>query len=333
MPETGATTSIATTTLPTGEAIPVLGQGTWTIADRPARRAEAIRALRAGLDCGMTLIDTAEMYGSGNSERLVAEAIAGRRDQVFLVTKVLPGNAVSRQRIVTACEGSLGRLKVSHIDLYLLHWRQGEDLAVVVDGLGRTRRDAQPAHDVGDGRQRPGDQVAEDPDLRVRGAGQVEQDQQGEQQPRLDEPQDQEVAHPAGRDGDRLDGQAGDLDLLIRAANADDDEFIFGLIERFVDFDLPKWRKRNVVMEGIRADLSRQIDEPSPGSFLFVAEDDSTGERVGFLHLQTVTDFFTGRQNCHVSDLAVARGHDGHGPALQHGGGNHCACGRVSTWM
>lgn len=107
--------------------------------------------------------------------------------------------------------------------------------------------------------------------------------------------------------------QAGDLDLLIRAANADDDEFIFGLIERFVDFDLPKWRKRNVVMEGIRADLSRQIDEPSPGSFLFVAEDDSTGERVGFLHLQTVTDFFTGRQNCHVSDLAVARGHDGHG--------------------
>ena len=107
--------------------------------------------------------------------------------------------------------------------------------------------------------------------------------------------------------------QAGDTELLIRAANADDDEFIFGLIERFVDFDLPKWRKRAVVMEGIRADLTRQLDEPSAGSFLFVAEDDASGERVGLLHLQTVSDFFTGRQNCHVSDLAVARSHDGKG--------------------
>ena len=107
--------------------------------------------------------------------------------------------------------------------------------------------------------------------------------------------------------------QAGDIDLLIRAANADDDEFIFGLIERFVDFDLPKWRRRNVVIEGIRADLTRQLDEPSAGSFLFVAEDDASGERVGFLHLQTVTDFFTGHQNCHISDLAVVRERDGQG--------------------
>jgi ribosomal protein S18 acetylase RimI-like enzyme len=107
--------------------------------------------------------------------------------------------------------------------------------------------------------------------------------------------------------------KAGDIDLLIRAANADDDEFIFSLIERFVDFELPKWRRRNVVVEGIRKDLSRNLEEQPAGSFMFVAEDDSTGERVGFLHLQTVTDYFTGHQNCHISDVAVPRSHDGHG--------------------
>lgn len=107
--------------------------------------------------------------------------------------------------------------------------------------------------------------------------------------------------------------QAGELQLLIRAANADDDEFIFGLIERFVDFELPKWRKRNVVVDGIRRDLTRHLEEQPAGSFMFVAEDDSSGDRVGFLHLQTVNDFFTGHQNCHISDLAVTREHDGKG--------------------
>lgn len=107
--------------------------------------------------------------------------------------------------------------------------------------------------------------------------------------------------------------QAGELELLIRAANADDDEFIFGLIERFVDFELPKWRKRTVVVEGIRRDLTHHLEAQPAGSFMFVAEDDSSGELVGFLHLQTVNDFFTGHQNCHVSDLAVAREHDGKG--------------------
>jgi ribosomal protein S18 acetylase RimI-like enzyme len=107
--------------------------------------------------------------------------------------------------------------------------------------------------------------------------------------------------------------QAGDIDLLIRAANADDDEFILGLIERFVDFDLPKWRRRNVVIEGIRTDLLKQMEEQPAGSFMFIAEDDTSGDRVGFMHLQTVTDFFTGHQNCHISDLAVSRNHDGKG--------------------
>ena len=106
---------------------------------------------------------------------------------------------------------------------------------------------------------------------------------------------------------------AGDIELLVRSANADDDEFIFSLIERFVDFELPRWRRRNVVVEGIRADLSRNLEEPPAGSFLFVAEDDSSGERVAFLHLQTVTDYFTGHQNCHVSDIAVARDYGGKG--------------------
>ena len=107
--------------------------------------------------------------------------------------------------------------------------------------------------------------------------------------------------------------QAGDIDLLVRSANADDDEFIFSLIERFVDYELPKWRRRNVVIEGIRTDLSRNLEEPPAGSFLFVAEDDSSGERVAFLHLQTVTDYFTGHQNCHVSDIAVSREYGGRG--------------------
>ena len=107
--------------------------------------------------------------------------------------------------------------------------------------------------------------------------------------------------------------QAGDLELLVRAAGADDDEFILDLASRFVDFELPKWRRRNVVLEGIRRDLSRHLEEQPPGSFLFVAEDDSTGERVGFLHLQLVTDFFTGHQNCHISDLAVLPDFEGKG--------------------
>lgn len=106
---------------------------------------------------------------------------------------------------------------------------------------------------------------------------------------------------------------AGDTELLVRAATADDDDFILGLVERFADFELPKWRKRNVVTEGLRRKLLELLEDQPAGNFMFVAEDDSSGERVGFLHLQTVTDSFTGHQNCHISDLAVARGRDGQG--------------------
>ncbi|MFE9005888.1 aldo/keto reductase [Streptomyces sp. NPDC007875] len=108
--------------LPSGERIPLLGQGTWHIGDAPRRRADEVAALRHGLDLGMTLVDTAEMYGSGASEELVGEAIADRRDEVFLVSKVLPGHA-DRSGTIAACEDSLRRLGTDRLDLYLLHWR------------------------------------------------------------------------------------------------------------------------------------------------------------------------------------------------------------------
>lgn len=101
-----------------GPAIPVIGQGTW---EMERERSGAIRALRAGLDAGLTHIDTAEMYGAGEVEELVAEAIDGRRDEVFLVSKVLPSNA-SRAGTLAACERSLERLGTDHLDVYLLHW-------------------------------------------------------------------------------------------------------------------------------------------------------------------------------------------------------------------
>ena len=105
---------------PTRRQVPTIGQGTWNI--EKANRASAIAALRQGLDLGMNHIDTAEMYGSGAAEEVVAEAIAGRRDEVFLVSKVLPENA-SIAGTVAACERSLRRLKTDRLDCYLLHWR------------------------------------------------------------------------------------------------------------------------------------------------------------------------------------------------------------------
>jgi diketogulonate reductase-like aldo/keto reductase len=111
-----------TVTLPSGEKVPALGLGTWNIGDDRGDRAAEIAALQLGLDLGLKLIDTAEMYGEGNSEKLIGEAIAGRRDEAFLVSKVYPHNA-SRKGVIAACERSLGRLRTDRIDLYLLHWR------------------------------------------------------------------------------------------------------------------------------------------------------------------------------------------------------------------
>ena len=108
----------------TGVEVPVIGQGTWNIEGGREKEKRAIEALRAGLDLGMTHIDTAEMYGSGRAEELVAEAIAGRRQEVFLASKVLPSNA-SNKGTIAACERSLARLKTDRLDLYMLHWRGG----------------------------------------------------------------------------------------------------------------------------------------------------------------------------------------------------------------
>jgi diketogulonate reductase-like aldo/keto reductase len=129
-------TAIRTIALPSGEAIPVLGQGTWHMAEDPRRRADEIAALRIGIDLGMSLIDTAEMYADGGAEELVGQAIAGCRDEIFLVSKVLPHHATARGTIA-ACEGSLRRLGVDALDLYLLHWRGKIPLDETLEGFER----------------------------------------------------------------------------------------------------------------------------------------------------------------------------------------------------
>ena len=106
----------------TGVEVPIIGQGTWMIDGDPETESRAIQTLRLGLDLGMSHIDTAEMYGEGHVEELVGKAIAGRRDEIFLVSKVLPANA-SYDGTLKACERSLKRLKTDWLDLYLLHWR------------------------------------------------------------------------------------------------------------------------------------------------------------------------------------------------------------------
>lgn len=125
---------IATITLPSGETVPALGQGTWKMGDYERKRADEVNALKAGIDLGLTLIDTAEMYADGVSEEITGEAIAGRRDEVFLVSKVLPSHA-SHEQTIRACERSLKRLGTDRIDLYLLHWRGGYGLDDTVSGF------------------------------------------------------------------------------------------------------------------------------------------------------------------------------------------------------
>jgi diketogulonate reductase-like aldo/keto reductase len=123
-----------TVTLPSGERVPAFGQGTWRMGENRATRAEEIATLQLGLDLGLKLIDTAEMYGEGKAEELIGEAIKGRRDEAFLVSKVYPQNA-SRQGAVAACERSLRRLGTDRIDLYLLHWRGNVPLAETMEAF------------------------------------------------------------------------------------------------------------------------------------------------------------------------------------------------------
>jgi diketogulonate reductase-like aldo/keto reductase len=126
--------TLRTVALPSGARIPALGLGTWHLGEQPGRREIELAALERGLDLGLTLVDTAEMYGDGAAEELVGDAIAGRRDEVFLVSKVLPSHA-SHAKTIAACERSLRRLGTDRIDLYLLHWRGPTPLEETVEAF------------------------------------------------------------------------------------------------------------------------------------------------------------------------------------------------------
>jgi diketogulonate reductase-like aldo/keto reductase len=128
-----------TVTLPDDECVPALGQGTWRMGENTRARKDEVAALRLGIELGMTLIDTAEMYGEGGAEKVEADAIDGQRDRVFVVTKVYPHNA-SRTELPRACERSLKRLRIDAIDLYLLHWRErSTQLAETVETFEKLR--------------------------------------------------------------------------------------------------------------------------------------------------------------------------------------------------
>jgi len=127
-----------TVQLPDGERVPSLGQGTWRMGEKKKAHADEVAALRLGIDLGMRLIDTAEMYGEGGAEKVVADAVAGQRDRVFVVTKVYPHNA-SRTDLPKACERSLKRLRIDAIDLYLLHWRGDVPLVETVEAFEKLR--------------------------------------------------------------------------------------------------------------------------------------------------------------------------------------------------
>ena len=129
---------IATVLLPSSAKMPVLGQGTWKMGEQRSARAREIAALQLGIDLGLTLIDTAEMYGDGGAEELVGAAIQGRRDGLFIVSKVYPHNA-SLKGTVAACERSLKRMAIDRIDLYLLHWRGSHPLAETVRAFEQLR--------------------------------------------------------------------------------------------------------------------------------------------------------------------------------------------------
>src|SRR5881398_891970 len=125
--------------LPDSESVPVLGQGTWRMGENTRAHKDEVAALRLGIELGMTLIVTAEMYGEGGAEKVVADAIEGQRDRVFVVTKVYPHNA-SRIELPKACDRSLKRLRIDAIDLYLLHWRErSTQLGETVEAFGKLR--------------------------------------------------------------------------------------------------------------------------------------------------------------------------------------------------
>jgi diketogulonate reductase-like aldo/keto reductase len=136
--------SIRTVTFADGARVPAIGLGTWKMGERPEARRAEVDALVHGFDLGLTLVDTAEMYAEGGAELVVGRALAGRRDRIFVVSKVYPHNA-GRRSAIAACERSLQRLAIDRIDLYLLHWRGRIPLAETVEAFERLRRDGKIA--------------------------------------------------------------------------------------------------------------------------------------------------------------------------------------------
>ena len=131
---------IPTVTLPDGSKVPALGQGTWMMGEKTSEAPREIESLQRGIALGLTLIDTAEMYADGGAERIVAKAIDGQRDRIYLVSKVYPWNA-SRKGTIDACRRSLDRLGTDRLDLYLLHWRGEHPLADTVEAFERLKQD------------------------------------------------------------------------------------------------------------------------------------------------------------------------------------------------
>lgn len=132
--------TIPTVSLRDGSTVPALGQGTWMMGEQASEASREVESLRRGIDLGMTLVDTAEMYAEGGAERIVAQAIAGQREKIYLVTKVYPWNA-SRRGTIDACRRSLDRLQTDRIDLYLLHWRGEHALADTVEAFEQLKSD------------------------------------------------------------------------------------------------------------------------------------------------------------------------------------------------
>ena len=139
------TEELRSVSLRNGERVPALGQGTWHMGENRRHAAEEEKALRLGIELGMTLIDTAEMYGNGGAEEVIARATEGVRDNLFIVSKVYPHNA-SRNGVIAACERSLKRLATDRIDLYLLHWRGSIPLAETLEGFLRLQSDGKIRH-------------------------------------------------------------------------------------------------------------------------------------------------------------------------------------------
>jgi len=136
---------IRTIALPGGERIPVLGIGTWNMGEKRQKRADEIAALQTAIDLGMTVVDTAEMYGGGKAEELVAEALGARRSDIFLVSKVMPQHA-TRRGTISSCEASLRRLKTDRLDMYLLHWRGSVPLDETLEAFQRLQSDGKIRH-------------------------------------------------------------------------------------------------------------------------------------------------------------------------------------------